>query len=176
MVNLSNQTPFAAHLSFGGVVAEEFSILNPKPVEWKVQVVLKATFALNGAGVTPASEQIPIRATGGETPDGFMETDTALQKAGVDLVIVGQAHAHNGSNVREMHVTLQVGKFMRALKVTGDRFWKRRALGWRPSDPAPFEKMPMTYERAFGGISRLENGSEFPITPNPGDTGGKPRV
>src|ERR1700730_716892 len=41
MVNLSNHTPFAAHLSFGGVAAEGFAILNPKPVDWKVQVVLK---------------------------------------------------------------------------------------------------------------------------------------
>jgi hypothetical protein len=33
------------------------------------------------------------------------------------------------------------------LRVFGDRHW----LGWEPSNPAPFVKMPLVYERAFGG-------------------------
>ena len=40
------------------------------------------------------------------------------------------------------------------LRVHGDRVWQRAVtLGVRPSDPAPFVKMPLVWERAYGGVA-----------------------
>jgi hypothetical protein len=39
--------------------------------------------------------------------------------------------------------------------VIGDRIWERAApLGARPSDPTPFVKMPLVWERAYGGVAK----------------------
>jgi hypothetical protein len=35
--------------------------------------------------------------------------------------------------------------------VFGDRVWFRAAGVWEKSEPVPFERMPLVYERAFGG-------------------------
>lgn len=58
-------------------------------------------------------------------------------------------------------VSLRVGDTQRRLAVFGDRHWER-ALGGDlvSSDPAPFEAMPMSFERAFGGSVELAPGPD----------------
>jgi hypothetical protein len=37
------------------------------------------------------------------------------------------------------------------LRVFGDRVWQKTPFGYRPSDPQAFGKIPVVYERCFGG-------------------------
>src|SRR4029077_21012090 len=54
----------------------------------------------------------------------------------------------------EMEVRLTVGPLRKELRVFGDRQWFRTLGGPAVSHPTAFEKMPLVYERAFGGWDR----------------------
>jgi hypothetical protein len=47
-------------------------------------------------------------------------------------------------------VGFRVGDLSKRLRVTGERFW----INGSPSKPRPFTKMPLVYERAYGGYDR----------------------
>jgi hypothetical protein len=50
-----------------------------------------------------------------------------------------------------MRLSMSVADRRKTIQVTGDRVWR----DGRPSDPQPFESMPLIWERAFGGVHRL---------------------
>jgi hypothetical protein len=52
-----------------------------------------------------------------------------------------------------MDVSLVVGPVAKVVRVFGDREW-RGPLDLRISPPIPFERMPLIYERAFGGVRK----------------------
>lgn len=68
-------------------------------------------------------------------------------------------------------VALSVGSERRELLVFGDRTWQKRLGGGDldASDPAPFDSIPLVFERAFGGSYDMPPGL-FPVTnlPHPG--------
>ena len=89
------------------------------------------------------------------TPGGSMlleDADPVLPKPATDIVVTGHAHAPAGKPVRELTAALLVGPVRKTLVVGGDRTWEGR----RPSlsAPEPFVRMPLTYERAFGGVDQ----------------------
>jgi len=45
-------------------------------------------------------------------------------------------------------VTMSIAERRKTILVTGNRTWR----DGRPSDPQPFESMPLVWERAFGGV------------------------
>ncbi len=51
-------------------------------------------------------------------------------------------------------MAFRVGPVGKALRAVGDRAWLKRGGGIAPTRPLPFERMPLTYERAFGGWDR----------------------
>jgi hypothetical protein len=77
----------------------------------------------------------------------------AFRKPNTDVIVIGSACSPRGSAVRTLDVRLQVGSVIdKTIRVTGDRFWQRGVIrDYRPTEPLPFESMPMVYERAFGG-------------------------
>ena len=84
-------------------------------------------------------------------------SDFALVKPRADVVVVGHACAPSGSRVREVDVRFRFGsRIDKRVHVTGDRVW-RRGLLLRPvrSSPIEFERIPISYERAFGGAQTL---------------------
>ena len=85
-----------------------------------------------------------------------IEADTAPFKPRTDVVVVGQAHAPGGDPVRQLDVSLRIGRILReVVRVFGDRQWffpSRMAVVPRITDTAPFVQMPLVYERAFGGM------------------------
>jgi hypothetical protein len=93
-----------------------------------------------------------------ETSTVMYEVETTPYKILTDLVLVGSAHAPEGREVQQMDVALQVGGHRKVLRVTGDR----RCV-FRPrlpplfTDPEPFEKLPLRYERAYGGVDPWSN-------------------
>jgi hypothetical protein len=53
-----------------------------------------------------------------------------------------------------MDVSMTVGPLHKELKVFGDRFWDQVLGEVRVTDPQAFVRMPITYERAFGGVDQ----------------------
>src|SRR5882724_6958134 len=160
---LLNRTGFPALLRVGGVPPENFSVLKPAPWRHVAQVVVKAVFQLSGGAPIPNDEQAPILERDANTEDGYMEGDLALGKSGLDVIVLGNAHAPRGGPVREMSVEIRVGSRGTSYTVSGERLWTKQTPGWKATDPLPFESMPLGFEQAFGGTFRLSSGAELPF-------------
>jgi hypothetical protein len=122
---------------------------------------VKGTFALGedgGADAEPApaeaQEPVALADIGNDgaaaTASPRYEADTSWPKPATDVVLVGHAHAPSGGATR-VDVALQAGPVRKVVAVFGDRRWHLGAGGWRISAPLPFERIPLVYERAFGG-------------------------
>jgi hypothetical protein len=90
---------------------------------------------------------------------------------GVDVYVVGSAQPASGSTATRLRVEIRIGeRFARPIDVFGDRVWQRGAGGLVPSDPEPFEQVPLTYAHAFGGTLPLDEG-KFAYPQNPDGKG-----
>ena len=144
MWQVDNRTPFAAER---GWVRDR----NGAEV-WLVAV--KCTFDIKSDGSTEvAKDQPPVL----RVPEYFgepgkssikYEADLVLAKTTTDVIVVGHAYAPHGKPVSVLDVGFRVGPVQKLLRVLGDRTWN--ASG--PTNPLPFMKMPLVYERAFGGV------------------------
>lgn len=152
--DIDNRTPFVFEPLF---IADE----DGRPI---VAPIVRATFDADGAGgLSLAEEQLPVCFAGepyGEpgTSSYRIEPETAFVKPGTDVVLVGHAHAP-AKGATYVDVEFRVGPVGKWVRVWGDR----HATGSRAggvSDPAPFEVMPLTFERAFGGWDRSADDEE----------------
>lgn len=124
------------------------------------QEVFLGLFSASFAGVDetsplePAEDQVPVT-----LGDAFFgdpscsstryEADIAAVKPGVDVIVNGTAHAPNGKPVREMQAGVKFGLLQKVLNVVGDRIYDAGSY----SAPHPFTRMPIVYERAYGGTT-----------------------
>jgi hypothetical protein len=145
-----------------------------------VVVAMKATFAFprNGGDPQLAEEQIPLvnadQFTG--TPGlsaPLYESDYAHRKPMCDVLVNGTAYAPPGKVVRQTGVSVRVGSMVKAFNVVGPRVWRKAIVGFRPSEPEPFDVMPISYNNAFGGVeeSHSEVGKVHTFLPNPAGRG-----
>lgn len=148
-MNVFNRTPFLVEaIPFPGPDRQFF-----------LTIVVKGTFTMPDRGpAVVAGKQLPV-AFGDEpfdTENGGslkFESDIAPFKPRADVVLVGHAYAPSGSPANVVDVSLRVGPLQKRLRVFGDRTWQKNTFSAAsPSRPAPFDKMPLVYERAFGGI------------------------
>jgi hypothetical protein len=167
--SIENRTPFA----FAEVyLADE----DARPV---LVTVIRATYDIVGRQLALAEEQAPVLLAGelhGESPETSSyryEPEAAFVKPATDCVLVGHAYAPRGGTT-EARVAFQVGPVSRAARVFGDRFWVRSAGATVMSAPQPFEKIPLVWERAFGGWDRTTDRPEFEAR-NPIGTGFRAR-
>ncbi len=123
-------------------------------------VLFKGTFAIGPNGdCRLAAEQAPVTLTGeafGEDPASSSlkyEPEVAFFKPATDVVMNGHAYAPRVGTT-EMVVSLSVGPVHKEIRVSGERAWYRAAGRVGISRTAPFEKMPLQWERAFGGWDR----------------------
>lgn len=124
-------------------------------------VVIKGTFALPEAGepVRLLDEQLPmILADAFSGEPGFSapthEIDFAPRKPACEVLLVGSAHAPAGRQVTRQRVGLRVGTMEKSFDVVGDRVWQAGLTGITASAPQHFTQMPVSYDRAFGGVDR----------------------
>jgi hypothetical protein len=83
------------------------------------------------------------------------ESDFAFTKTKADVILIGTACAPGGVPTEVVEVSLEAGSLRKTVRVFGDRIWKPSLVGgYTASDPIPFVKMPLLYERAFGGADR----------------------
>jgi hypothetical protein len=150
MLQLRNETPFQGLL---------FAMPDPNGIE-SLFTVVKGTFVLQEPPI-PADEQVPVspqdRYHGDPLTSSIAEpSDVCGTKPGTDVLLAGGAYGPGGRAVTESEVTLAVGTVKKAVRVYGDRVWESGVLGTRLSPPKPFTRMPLVWERAFGGTDRTE--------------------
>jgi hypothetical protein len=80
------------------------------------------------------------------------EAEFAWAKPRCDVLVNGSACAPGGTPARRVPVGVRIGGWRKTFDVVGDRVWVQRGLTPGPSTPAPFVSMPITYDRAFGGV------------------------
>jgi hypothetical protein len=158
---IDNRTPFAFEPLF---IADE----DGRPI---VAPIVRATFDVDARGqVSLAGEQLPVNFAGelyGEAGQSSyrIEPETAFFKPATDVVLVGHAHApRRGTTYVDLE--LRVGPVGKWVRVWGDRHASGSRAGG-VTDPAPFEVIPLTFERAFGGWDRTPE--------DPGHHGCEPR-
>jgi hypothetical protein len=145
---IENRTPFAFETAFA-TDEEGHSLVLP---------VVKATYSLTSAAEPALAEkQAPPNLPGclwGEAGKSSYkyEPEGTLAKLATDVVLIG--HAHNLTGVPEVHVRLRTGPLDKTVRVTGDRYWLQSLGTIFMTSPEPFEKIPLLYERAFGGWDR----------------------
>jgi hypothetical protein len=143
----------------------EFTNTTPVPAKLEVaappgttsrigMLVAKVTFKFDLLGRAEMDTQapLPLLDKDQETPLGILPSDSAARRGPrFEVILLGNAYPTRrpGPVVK---VSLVVGKERRELMVFGDRVW----MGIPPNrcaitQPAPFDKMPLVYERAFGG-------------------------
>lgn len=122
-----------------------------------VVVVAKGTFQVSPSGVVSlAGEQVPLVFADEYLGDPGQTSlkaacDMVLFKPRTDVIVLGQAHSPQGEPITQMDVELRVGDLQKRLRVMGNRRWEKRLMSLTPTEPEPFQKMPLSFERAFGG-------------------------
>ena len=146
-MNFINKTPLNA---------APFILLDHTGAE-TLLVVMKGTWSIGKDGIlTVADEQMPVMSEplySGEPGQSSLiyDTDIVLEKPGTDCVLIGHAWAPH-SGVPHVDVSFEVGPVKRQARVFGDRKWKKSGSATAIiSRAAPFEKIPLTWEQAFGG-------------------------
>lgn len=122
-------------------------------------VCIKGTFQLPKNGNAPilAEEQVPLVEADTFTGEPGLsapvyESDFALNKPRCDILLNGCAYAPGGKPDTKVPVTLRFGQMEKSFNVIGDRVWESSLLGTKASWVKPFVRMPITYDRAFGGV------------------------
>jgi hypothetical protein len=125
----------------------------------RVVVVVKGTFEIPPAGQPArlAGEQAPLVMADEFTGvPGFSavlnESEFAPFKPRCDVLVNGSAHAPYGRPAERVTVGLRVGTIEKFFDVVGDRVWEDGPLGPQPSAPTAFTSVPITYDRAWGGV------------------------
>jgi len=122
-------------------------------------VIVKGSWTIcDGASLVPAEAQQPIHHAAVYAADSAVssliyDSDMVPEKPGIDCVLRGHAWAPT-TNTRELDVTFAVGPVRKTVKVFGERVWQKRLGLCAASKPVPFEKIPLSYERAFGGMDK----------------------
>jgi hypothetical protein len=146
-MELTNSTPLPAKVVVGALPDQQSRI---------GILVAKATyrFDLGGRVEIDTQDPFPLFDKDQDTPLGILPTDgTARRGPRFEVMLLGNAHPPRPP-ATVTKVALSVGKEQRELMVFGDRAWivtspSRRSIG----NPAPYDLMPLVYERAFGGTT-----------------------
>jgi hypothetical protein len=152
MLEIRNNTPFKAAIIPG---------LDKEGYDYAT-VVIKGTFNIrNKESISVSDEQVPI--TFGDKYWGEPESsslkyasDTSLTKPGTDVVLNGHAYSRHGKKA-VVDVHLQVGPVKKTIFVFGERRWFKELGSWHISNPIAYEKKPLVYEGAFGGIDKAHS-------------------
>jgi hypothetical protein len=150
MFHLKNKTPF---------VSETF-VFPDRHGRDTLCVVVKATYDLKSE-IRIAEVQQPIVTEDvywGEPGKSSLKypSEVCAEKPGTDVILIGEACAPADKPVSELFVGLSVAGRHRVLQVFGDRYWKNGMMSFKPSAPQPFVRMPIVYERAYGGMHVID--------------------
>ena len=147
-MSFSNATSFAA-VDVPSVDASGAEVL---------VAIVKGTFQVDDQGrVFRADAQAPVRLSDvpydDERPAGSIRypSDVCTAKVGTDVVLVGEAISSKA--VTDVDVGVKVRDLSVPIRVHGERLYFRNAMDIVISEGARFERQPIVYEKAFGGVS-----------------------
>jgi hypothetical protein len=155
----SNHTPFPALFLPGSTGDGEMIGI----------VVCKVTFLVDGDSLRPIAgeDAWPVFDKPFFFRNVMLAPEADFRKQGVDCLVFGNAVAPEGKAVPYMRVAVDCGRLHHEAAVIGDRVWKKKLVGFVPSDPEPFVEMPLTNDRAFGGATKLADAMvQHPINPD----------
>lgn len=114
----------------------------------------KLTMRIIDSALVTAESQIPPFPAGEFVDDTVVssyryEPEVAPLKLATDVILVGHAHAKDRSGA--VDAGLKVGPVQKVVRVFGDRYWIKTGGSIRATRPQPFDRVPLIYERAFGG-------------------------
>ena len=145
-MQLINRTPFA------GAVFVDVDRFGAETLV----VAIKATFEI-GAGeeLQLSHQQQPVsfedRYAGEPGSSSLLyESDANWGRRATDVALMAYAYPKRDGD-RETDVGLRVASAVKAAHVFGDRVWTGTIGQFHPSSPRPLERIPVIYERAFGG-------------------------
>jgi hypothetical protein len=162
MLQVKNETPFVPGVAVLPDVAGVDTLY----------VALKATFEIVAEGVRVAEVQLPVvpadeaRGKPGVSSVRYAGEIHSLKQA-TDVVLVGDAHAPGGRPLPKFGVLFSVGRLKKKIAVFGDRTWKGGIMGLTPSSPVPTARVPLIWERAYGGRHGLGEGRFLAEMRNP---------
>ncbi|MBU2510299.1 DUF2169 domain-containing protein [bacterium] len=168
MWTLQNETDFsAAHL-----LSQSF---RTGRTIW--QVAVKGTFSiLPKGGLEISEDQVEVFSS----PEFREREDSssivynndleAQYKDKTDVLINGHAYAPDEKRAKKTPVAAIIGTWSKQLKVVGNRYWDRIMGIMYTTEPDYFEKIPITYEYAFGGMEECKDGLVY-FLDNPVGTG-----
>lgn len=145
MLQINNSTPFKTQLML---------FANREGVD-TVYALIKGTFTFDDA-VRVSPEQLPITVADKHYADPATSSvqspsDVSLEKPATDVVVIGSAWAPHEIPAWQCDASVSVASVTRSVRVFGDRVWESGATGATASWVAPFIRMPLVWERAFGG-------------------------
>lgn len=147
MLQLKNQSPFEPATT----------LLPDKDGVDTIYVIVRGTFELAPQLKLAEKSLPPVLADEywGEPGKSSLKYASELHvgKPASDVVVNGHAWSSGGRATSQSTVSVRVAERRKVVRVFGDRTW--RGSGF--SSPQPFEKLPLVYERAFGG-AHVENG------------------
>lgn len=121
--------------------------------------LLKKAYLINQSGLLKESEKEAAILFSGiqygapETSSYKYEPETAFVKPTTDIVLIGHAHTQK-PNTSQVDVGLRVGPVQKVARVIGDRYLIKNGNSVSVQGPLQFDKIPLVYERAFGGWDR----------------------
>jgi hypothetical protein len=139
-------------------------------------VVVKGTFQIPtyGEPVRLADEQLPLVMSDTFTGEPgrsapVYEVDFAPHKPRCDVLLNGSAYAPAGRPTTRVEVGVRVNGMVKSFAVVGNRRWQSGLRGITATSPEPFTLMPITYDRAFGGVDNrhADPSKHVAFMPNP---------
>jgi hypothetical protein len=123
-----------------------------------VTLLVRAAFEILDGGILALMEEQPPLCAAGEfwgdpdTSSYKYEPEVAPVKLATDVAFIAHAWAPT-PRTTTIDIGVQVGALKKGLRVFGERVWVR-AAGAVLTNPLPFERIPVSYDRAFGGWDR----------------------
>ncbi len=124
--------------------------------------VAAATFRIVGGRLVLEEEQLPLLLVVPPPAVG----DGNHTKMGASVCAVGHVYAPSGT-ARQSAAKLTVGDAERGILAFGTRVWRAGLGDLTPTSPLPFDRVPMTWEVAYGGsvwrkttLAKLASGEE----------------
>jgi hypothetical protein len=141
-----------------GLAYDSLYLCNESGVPLFVPLVQATCAILRDGRVGLWGKQPPINMSGewyGDpaTSSLKLEPQMAFMKPATDVVLLGNAYPSRPGDT-EGQIGIRVGPVQKLVRVVGDRRLVRRAGGLTVTDPEPFDRIPLVYERSFGGWDR----------------------
>jgi hypothetical protein len=144
---LNNATPFAAERTW---------VRDQNGAEiWLVAVKGSFIIPADGKQVLDSEQtevfRVPIFYGEPGLSSLLYESDLVHTKTRTDVLVHGHAYSPGGKPSTSVDVRLKVANIHKTLRVRGDRRWHYGMVGVNLGAPEPFTRMPIIYERSFGG-------------------------